>query len=163
MRRIASYLAIGIPLVLIVTCAVSETYKSWNRARQKRTMGDMFVLAATLEAYAEDHKTYAIGSAGATSTASEFDSLTPISFDALDRALKPKYARILPPRIDAWGNEFEVHVGASHYAIRSAGSDGRFDQTTYALKAVKTDSAAQDIVLCDGNFIQMPKGFTAAE
>lgn len=82
--------------------------------------------------------------------------MTRVPLDELERALSPTYIRKLP-RLDGWGNEFEVRVSAKSYAIRSRGSDDRFDADTYEMNHVTT-SFDEDIVFSDGSFFQYPEG-----
>jgi hypothetical protein len=56
---------------------------------------------------------------------------------------------------DAWGYPLQVRVNDSHYSIRSAGSDGKFEKTDPRGYAV---GSAADIVLAEGTFLQYPEG-----
>src|SRR5687767_2214082 len=104
MRRFAG----PVIIIVIVTSfiggvVVPNILESLNRSRQKRSMADMRSLATALEARATDTNTYSIGSTPVALTATDFTSLTPVSLDAVQGALSPKYIR-KTPRIDGWGN-----------------------------------------------------------
>lgn len=141
-------------VALFGAVAIPNLWTAWNRSRQKRTMADMRSLATAFEARATDENTYAIDSLPVPLTATDFTSLTPVSLDAFERALKPKYIRKFP-RVDGWGNEFEVRIGAKSYAIRSRGSDG--DAQPVIRFNYRIQSFEEDLVFADGNFIQYPE------
>lgn len=155
MRRFAG----PVIIIVIVTSfiggvAVPNVLESLNRSRQKRSMADMRSLAMALEARATDTNMYSIGSTPVASTATDFTSLTPVSLDTVHGALSPKYIRKMP-RVDGWGNEFEVRVGVKSYAIRSRGSDGYADpeiRFNYRIQSYE-----EDLVFAGGNFIQYPE------
>ena len=155
MRRFAG----PVIIIVIVTAilggvAIPNILLSLNRSRQKRSMADMRSLATALEARATETNNYAIGSTPVALTATDFTSLTPVSLDAVHGALSPKYIRKMP-RLDGWGNEFEVRVGVKSYAIRSRGSDGHADpkiRFNYRIQSFE-----EDLVFADGNFIQYPE------
>ena len=156
MRFIRSIALAVSPLALMFAIAAPNFLTAHHRSRQKRTMADMRSLANALEARATDADTYAIGAARVCGNICAFASMTTVPLDELERALSPVYIRKLP-RLDGWGNEFEVRVSAKSYAIRSRGSDDRFDANSYAMNHV-TRSFEEDIVFSDGSFFQYPEG-----
>lgn len=144
----------AIAFLFIAVIVAPNLLTARNRSRQKRTMADMRSLATALEARAADTTTYAIDSLPVHPTATDFTSLTPVPLDALERALTPKYIR-KQPRLDGWGNEFEVRLSAKTYAIRSRGSDGDADPVIRFNHRI--ESFEEDLVFEGGNFTQYPE------
>ena len=142
-------------LGFFASIAVPNILTALNRSKQKRTMADMRSLASALEARATDTNSYAIDSMPVALTATDFSSLTPVPLEAVERVLIPKYLK-KPLRIDGWGNEFEVRLGAKAYAIRSRGSDG--DAEPIIRFNHRIQSFKEDVVFANGNFIQYPEG-----
>jgi type II secretory pathway pseudopilin PulG len=156
MRRFLGIAVLVSPLALLVAIAVPNMWTAQQRSMQRRTMADIRSLATALEARATDLDTYAIGTARVCANSCAFGSMTRVPLDEVERTLSPTYIRKLP-RLDGWGNEFEVRVSAKSYAIRSRGSDDRFEVKTY--DAPRTiASFEEDIVFSDGNFVQYPEG-----
>lgn len=141
-------------LTFFATVAVPNFLTALNRSRQKRSMADMRSLATALEARATDTNTYAIDAIPVSQTTTDFTALTPVSFDALERALIPTYMK-KPVRLDGWGNEFEVRIGAKSYGIRSRGSDGKAEAVIRFNHRIQ--SFKEDLVFSNGNFIQYPE------
>jgi len=155
MRRFAGPVIVIVILTSFIGgVAVPNVLNALNRSRQKRSMADMRSLASALEARATETNNYSIGSTPVALTATDFTSLTPVSLDAVHGAVSPKYIRKMP-RVDGWGNEFDVRVGVKSYAIRSRGSDGDADpeiRFNYRIQSFE-----EDLVFVNGNFIQYPE------
>ena len=137
---------------------VPNLLEALERSRQKRSMADMRSIATGWEARAEDLKTFAVGSRRAVPPGT-FHS---VPLAELERALVPTYIRKLP-RLDGWGNAFDVYVGgydaegrAKHYLVRSRGSDGRAETSRY--RHGETSSFREDLVFANGNFIRHAGG-----
>lgn len=146
-------LIIGGIVAIIAAIAIVNYMNATNRARQKRTMNDMRVIAQAWEQRAAETHSYQV--AGYTFPAAI------IPYDSLAGALRPTYIRDFPA-VDGWKRPwqfgFEPGTGATpgSYAIRSAGRDGGFE-ATYT-PGVTTDPDA-DIVWSDGQFVRYPETF----
>jgi type II secretory pathway pseudopilin PulG len=144
-------LIIGAIIAILVAIGIVNYMNAINRARQKRTVNDIRVIANAWEARATDMHTYAI--AGYT-----FPASTAVTHEQLAAALRPTYLRDIP-RIDGWQRplqfaiEPELAGSEGGYAIRSAGRDGLFDGT-YA-NGVTGDFDC-DIVWANGSFVLYP-------
>ncbi|MCB1033138.1 MAG: hypothetical protein KDD47_04815, partial [Acidobacteria bacterium] len=87
----------------------------------------------------------------------------PITHTDLTALLVPSY---LPwvPEMDGWQLPFEFYVdildplGAEPLAIRSTGSDGQADGSTYIPGSFPFLQDEQDIVWADGIFVRIPEG-----
>jgi general secretion pathway protein G len=132
---------------IIAAIATVAFLTAIDRARQKRSMADIRLIATAWESRAADAQSYLV---------SGFTFPTaPVTFDDLYGALSPTYIRQLP-RYDGWGKPFEFGAGPSSklYGIRSAGSDGIYEGDTYALGEASNPDC--DIVFGGGNFVQYP-------
>jgi type II secretory pathway pseudopilin PulG len=145
-------LVVGGIIGIITAIAIVSYTNAINRARQKRTVNDIRVIAQAWEARASDTQTYQV--AGYT-----FPVSNGITHETLVSALRPTYLRDIPS-VDGWRRplQFSVQPGTGsspgEYAIRSAGRDGRFD-AAYADSGPTTDPDC-DIVWANGSFVSYP-------
>ena len=143
-------LIIGAVIAVLAAIAIYNYTNALNRAKQKRTVNDMRILAQAWEARASDTNTYAVS--GMTFPAG------PVTHAALVAALRPTYLRDIPA-VDGWNRplQFAYEEGTpgtpGGYAIRSAGRDGLF-QNEFA-EGVTNDFDC-DIVWANGAFIVYP-------
>jgi type II secretion system protein G len=151
-RRAAGFtlieLLIVVAIIAIIAAISTIAYLSAiERARQKRTVNDMRIVASAWEARATETSTY--------SAAGYTFPQTAVSYDTLLSALTPTYAKKLP-RMDAWGHPLEFALGESprEYAIRSYGRDGAADGSEYT--PGDTTEPDCDIVYANGAFVTFP-------
>lgn len=143
-------LIIGAIVAILSAIAIISYMNATNRARQKRTMNDIRVIAQAWEQRASDTHTYQVS--GFTFPA------TAVPGETLRGALSPTYLRDFPA-VDGWQRplQFGLEAGtgatAGSYAIRSAGRDGLFDTTV--TPGLTTDPDC-DIIWSDGQFISYP-------
>ncbi len=140
-------LLITVAIIAIVAAISTVAFLTGiERARQKRTVSDMRLIAQAWETRAADIHAYTVAGY-------DFPE-TQIAYDDLNSALAPTYARTLP-QYDAWGVRFEYAVGTDReYAIRSGGRDKKFEGTKY--ESGETTDADCDIVYANGAFITFP-------
>ena len=132
-------------------------FNAVQKARQKRTMADIRLIAVAWEGRAVDTKQYNAAAAGFSMPAA---SLTPAQMQAM---LVPTYTRTFP-RVDAWNFPFDFATdqpigsttGAATYAIRSAARDGTFNNSGYT--PGPTTNFDCDIVYSGGQFMVWPEG-----
>ena len=146
---------------IIVAIAIPNLLNAIQRAKQKRTMADMRSAGTAAEAYAVDFNHYPAAAAGMVWPSGL--SIPTTSFGALAAAGKfniqvaPTYIRVLP-LVDGWSSWYlykSAGTNAQHYAILSAGKDGA---PTAPATNFETTNFNEDIVFCDGQFIQYPAG-----
>jgi type IV pilus assembly protein PilA len=143
---------------IIVAIAIPNLLNAIQRAKQKRTMGDMRSAGTAAEAYAVDFNHYPAAAGitlpssltyppGATfgSTASQFAG-----------KVTPTYIRVLP-LTDGWNSWFLYGADptAQNYFIASFGKDGTVQSSPHW---GETTNFNDDIVFADGQFIQYPAG-----
>ncbi len=141
-------------IAIIAAISIISYRTAIDRARQRRTVNDMRVIAMAWEARASDLHSYAVAGFAFPTT-----SVAPTDFY---RALVPTYTRHLPP-VDGWNRPYQYATGSNtkDYAIRSAGRDGTFDGDTYV--PGETDDFDCDIVYANGSFVTVPTTARAAK
>jgi general secretion pathway protein G len=138
---------------IIVAIAVVNMFNAIQRAKQKRSMGDMKSLATAIEAYATDQNFYP---AAAGFTLPSGLSLPTGTLGTVPTSVSPTYLRVVP-LVDGWSSYFTYGTSTSRsdFALRSAGADGALE--TAPAWGVTTNFNA-DIILVDGTFVQFPMG-----
>lgn len=139
----AAVILVGVSMIgVIAAIAIPNLIHAVDRSKQKKAMADMRSLAAAIESYAVDNDRYP-----RASSIAEVESL-----------LVPDH-RLAIPRIDGWGEPFEVSSSPTGYEIRSAGKDRVFESDP---PRGATFEFREDIVLRDGEFVQAPLGLAPA-
>jgi hypothetical protein len=126
MRRLRIALCSVVGLALAISSAAAparaggSTYNPTDAERARWTMSDMRSWVIALAAYHKDNGTYP--------RADSIEALVPF--------IQPRYIR-KAPATDAWGTGFRYVATADQTGFRiiSAGSDGAFDETTWAREA----------------------------
>jgi|GEM_PF-355562 type II secretion system protein G len=157
-RRRAGFTLIEVLVVvaivgIVVAIAVVNYRNAIERARQRRSMGDMRGISTALEAYAADLDRYPPASAFVLPTGL---SLPTGNLVATQSYLQPTYIRALP-LVDGWNSWFTYGTNASKadYALRSCGREG-VPQTDPPYEL--TTDFRDDIILVNGRFVQWPEG-----
>ncbi|MEO6259462.1 MAG: hypothetical protein ABIP63_03895 [Thermoanaerobaculia bacterium] len=115
---------------------------------QKRTMANLRTLGTLIESYHDELHSY-------PDPENLAKQLTP-TYLHNQALLTDEWGR--PIRYECW-NEDPSTPGCDHYAVASAGADGKFSPGS--LRAVQEKSFTdvnEDIVYRDGKFVQYPKG-----
>jgi general secretion pathway protein G len=138
---------------IIVAISIVNMINAIQRAKQKRSMGDMKSVATAIEVYATDQNFYP---AAAGYTLPSGLSLPTGTLGTISHSLSPTYLRVVP-LVDGWSSYFTYGTNAARndFALRSAGADGALE--TSPVWGVTTDFNA-DIILVDGTFTQYPEG-----
>ena len=149
---------------IIVAIAIPNLLNAIQRAKQKRTMGDMRTAGTAAEAYAIDFDRYP--AAAGYSLPSGLGYPPTASFggqgSGFNQKTTPTYVRVLP-LTDGWSSWFLYEAPASgttginvqHYVISSNGRDGVAESSpVYG----ETTNFNRDIVFVDGQFVQYPAG-----
>ncbi len=142
---------------IIVAIAIPNLLNAIQRAKQKRTMGDMRTAGTAAEAYAVDFNRYPAAAgytlpSGFSLPTGTFGQPSPPTGFCLQ--VTPTYVRVLPIS-DGWNSFFMYGGGGQNYAILSNGKDG----TNEASPAFgETTNFNNDIIFIDGQFVQYPAG-----
>jgi type II secretion system protein G len=142
---------------IIVAIAIPNLLNAIQRAKQKRTMGDMRSAGTAAEAYAVDFNHYPAAAgyslpSGLSLPSGTFGAAT----SGFNANVVPTYIRLLP-LVDGWQSFFFYGNGstAQHYIIQSAGKDGSL-MTAPPYGA--TTNFNDDIIFVDGQFCEYPEG-----
>jgi type II secretion system protein G len=138
---------------IIVAIAVVNMINAIQRAKQKRSMGDMKSLATAIEAFATDQNFYPAAAGFALPSGL---SLPTSTIGTVAASLGPTYLRVVP-LVDGWNSylAYGTSTSRSDFALRSAGADGALDA---APAFGVTTNFNDDIILVDGTFVQFPEG-----
>jgi general secretion pathway protein G len=138
---------------IIVAIAIPNLLNAIQRAKQRRSMGDIRSTATAIEAYAVDFNRYP-PSAGVTMP----DGLTyppDTTVGAISGYVSPTYIRVTP-LTDGWNSWFIYGAddNGQAYVLASFGKDGI---ETNIGDGGTTDFNA-DIIYINGQFVQYPEG-----
>jgi type II secretion system protein G len=138
---------------IIAAIAIVNMINAIQRAKQKRSMGDMKSIATAIDAYTTDFNFYP---AAAGYSLPSGLSLPTATLGSTAASLSPTYIRVVP-LVDGWDSFFLYGTNASRtdFAVRSTGADGAPDSTPVW---GATTSFNADIILIDGTFVQFPDG-----
>ena len=138
---------------IIVAIATVNLINAIQRAKQKRSMGDLKTLATAVEAYTTDHDYYPAAAGFALPAGLTLPTGT---FGAVAGQVTPTYLRAAP-LVDGWNSFFLYGTSPSRsdYALTSTGADGAPE--TAPVWGATTDFNA-DIIIVDGTFVQFPEG-----
>ena len=116
--------AIGVPMLLDAV----------DRAKQRRTLGDMRSLVIANGTYMVDHQEYA---------------------PALGDLQGSEYLQVVVTN-DGWGNPLEYNTNQTNYTLISRGKDGAAGPA--APVPWVNDPFEPDLIVTDGMFTQLPEG-----
>jgi type II secretion system protein G len=139
---------------IIVAIAIPNLLNAIQRAKQRRTMGDMRTTATAIEAYAVDMNRYPPAAAytlpaGITSFSTTMSTMA--------NYVSPTYVKAVPLS-DGWNSWFMYAIDSvgSAYAMASYAKNGTLDGATAPVGP--TTDFNQDIVYSNGSFLQWPEG-----
>ena len=121
-------------LVAAALLLAAASYVPTDLERARWTYADMRSIQTAIEAYATDANRYP--------DVKTLDELVPL--------VAPKYIYVLPTH-DAWGHPYRIESSEKTYRIISAGSDGKFDPSTWGTAAKDLPFTA-DAVIDHGKF-----------
>lgn len=127
-------------LGIIAAIAIPQLRQALEKAKQRRTMVDMRLIAQAVNSYAIDY-----------SFAPKFPNALVAE---LRPYLEPTYAKKVP-WLDGWQNSYHFSARGFDYTIISLGRDGVAEGS---LTEGPTTRFSADIVLYNGVFVQWPSG-----
>ena len=141
---------------IIVAIAIPNLLNAIQRAKQKRTMGDMRSLGTAVEAYSIDYNAYPPSAAASIPILYGTVTYPTQTVGGVQAYISPTYIRVMPLK-DGWNSFFYYNVGSNFqdYAIVSAAKDGVL--STPAASGPTTNFNI-DIVFSDGQFTVYPEG-----
>ncbi len=125
---------------IIAAVAIPNLLNAIDKAKQKRTMGDLRSICTAVEAYATDNARY-------PNAIASWAGLKPI--------INPHFIRA-PPDVDGWSHGWDAATTAtgSDYTISSFAKDGLISSRSGGA----TGDFDCDIVYTNGSFFQWPGG-----
>jgi len=137
---------------IIVAIAIPNLLNAIQRAKQRRTMGDMRSTATAIEAYAIDFNRYPPAAAFTWPDGLTTPSAT---YGTMKNYVSPTYIRVTP-LADGWNSWFlyGIDTNGQAYAIVSYAKNGTTDEIN---NGPTTDFNA-DIIYANGQFLQYPEG-----
>lgn len=134
--------------------AIPNLLNAIQRAKQKKSMGDMRSTATAVEAYAVDFNRYP-PPAGYTLPAGVTLPAAANTLDKMMNYVSPTYIKVVP-LADGWNSWFLWSTGnnGQDYVITSNARDGAVTTPTYG----PTTDFNSDIIYVDGQFVQYPEG-----
>ncbi len=139
---------------IIVAIAIPNLLNAIQRAKQRRTMGDIRTTATAIEAYAVDMNRYPPMAAYTLPAGISAFSTT---MGVMSNYVSPTYIKAVPLS-DGWNSWFmyTIDTNGSAYAMASFAKNGTVDGAT--APAGPTTDFNQDIVYSNGSFLQWPEG-----
>ncbi len=137
---------------IIIAISIINLINAMERARQRRTMGDIRSLSVAMEAFAVDKNHYP-PAAGYTLPSGLTVPTKTLGLTA--DYLTPTYIKVVP-MVDGWASWFNYDVSTSgaDYMIRSCGRDGIPESSpSYG----PTTNFNSDIIFTNGLFVQYPE------
>ena len=110
---------------IVVAISVVNMINAIQRAKQKRSMGDMKTVATAIEAYATDQNFYPAAAGFSLPSGLVLPTGT---LGTIRDSLSPTYLRIVP-LVDGWSSYFTYGTSParSDFALCSGGADGALD------------------------------------
>ena len=151
---------------IIAAILIPNLLDALQKAKQKRTMGDIRNIGTAWFSWFQDQVGAAAAGGGATSTY-DFSTIgnTVSAADLIKTLFINKtmfYIQKVPAK-DGWGNNYEFR-GATDLAavqvmgIRSPGRNNSFETSSYQMGPFIATQYEQDIVWADGFFVRYPAG-----
>lgn len=138
---------------IIVAIAIPNLLNAIQRAKQRRTMGDMRSIATAIESYATDYNSYPPPAAQSV----PFGPTSGTVGAKLGTYIAPTYIKVLP-LTDGWNSWLRYGTGnnGANYFVQSGGRDGKYEDVT--VDAGQTTDFNNDIIFTDGQFVRYPEG-----
>ena len=144
---------------ILASMLIPNLLDAMDKAKQKRTMGDMRTVGTAMMAWMTD-EAQAMAAGAATNDVTMGDYPL-ISREDLKGELAPQYLATIPER-DAWKVAFEYRLDVDRaseqvMAIRSPSKDKVYSADVYTPGAFDPTDYSQDIVWTDGFFVRWPQ------
>ena len=142
---------------IIVAIAIPNLLNAIQRAKQKKSMGDMRSIGTAAESYSIDYNSYPPAAAGVVPIL--YGSLTYPTLtvgNKMTAYVSPTYLKVVP-LTDGWSSWF-LYTAANNlqdYGVVSGGKDG---SATSPASSGPTTNFNIDIVFSDGQFTVYPEG-----
>ncbi len=145
---------------IIVSMLIPNLLDALQKAKQKRTMGDIKVIGTAMFAWLTDQS--AAAAAGASGTSIDLTQYgTQLAPADLTTVLVSQYIQQIPT-LDGWKSPYQYYLrtdnphGAQVMAIRSLGRDKTAEGDVYTITSFDPTDYDRDIVWADGFLARYP-------
>jgi type II secretion system protein G len=146
---------------IIVAIAIPNLLNAIQRAKQRRSMGDIRSIATAVEAYAVDFNRYPPAAAFAWGVGAAENLAQPTNtLLAVSGYISPTYIRVTP-LADGWNSWFTYGVGGngSAYTLVTTAKNGTINLCPDGDGPMwLTTDFNSDIIYINGQFVQYPEG-----
>jgi type II secretion system protein G len=146
---------------IITAMLIPNLLDAFQKAKQKRTMGDMKVIGTAMFSWLTDQSSAA--AAGASATAIDLTQYgTQLQPSDLTTVLVSQYIQSIPT-LDGWQSPFQYYLrtdnphAAQVMAIRSLGRDKKAEGDQYTVTGFDPTDYDRDIVWADGFMVRYPQ------
>jgi general secretion pathway protein G len=170
MRRSQKKGFTAVELIVIVTIVglifivlLPYYLETLQKAKQRKTMANVNSIGKAMMNWMTDQAGAAAAGASTTDIM-DLENFNAVTHEELDAIMVPIYLANIPAS-DGWGSELEYFLKVVDFnaedasGIRSPGSDGIFDGTTYSMAPFVSTDYKQDIVWADGLFVRWPQNW----
>lgn len=156
-------LLIVIAIIGIIAALILPNFlESLQKAKQKRTMGQIKIVGTAMMAWLTDQAGGAAAAGASTGATVDISTIAPITPDDLADVLVPAYIQEVPTT-DAWHEPYDFHLsvddpyGVHVLAGRSLGRDRTAEGDEYTVGSFEPTAYDRDLVWVDGGFIRWPQ------
>jgi general secretion pathway protein G len=145
---------------IIVSMLIPNLLDALQKAKQKRTMGDIKVIGTAMFSWLTDQSTAAAGAATTSIDLTQYG--TQLAPADLTTVLVSQYIQQIPT-LDGWKSPYQYYLrtdnphGTQVMAIRSLGRDKTAEGDVYTVTAFDPTDYDRDIVWADGFFARYPQ------
>ena len=145
---------------IIVAMLIPNLLDAMQKAKQKRTMGDIRITGMAMFSWVTDQAAAAAAGQSATTVSmSSYGSM--LSVSDLSTVLIPQYIQSVPV-LDGWQSQYQYYLNVANphasqvMAIRSLGRDKTADTDVYTVTAFDPTDYDRDVVWADGYMVRWP-------
>lgn len=145
---------------IIVSMLIPNLLDAFQKAKQKRTMGDMKVIGTAMFSWLTDQS--AAAAAGASGTVDLTQYGTQLAPSDLTTVLVSQYIQSIPT-LDGWQSPYQYYLRTDNphasqvMAIRSLGRDKTAEGDQYTVTSFDPTDYDRDIVWADGFMVRYPQ------
>lgn len=147
---------------IIAALLLPNFLESLQKAKQKRSMGQIKIVGLAMMAWLTDQAGGAAAAGASTVAKIDLSDIPSVTHGELTDVLVPAYIQEVP-ETDAWYEPYDFHLsvedpyGQNVLAARSLGRDRIAEGTEYEVGAFEPTDYDRDLVWVDGGFARWPQ------
>ncbi len=148
---------------LLAAMLIPNLLDALQKAKQKRTVGDMLILGTAMMSWLTDEGSAA--AAGAAASSPFPNGYVEVTADELRGLLVTQYVQEIPER-DGWKNYYDFYINTESplarrvMAIHSYGRDDQSEAGPFSVSGFDPTDYDRDIIWTDGYFVRWPQKHT---